>query len=307
MTELISVPGVYSITSEMYHLDPVVVPSLSSSIAKMLVTPGTTPIHAWEACTRLNPDHEADDREQFDLGKAAHSLMLHDYQEFEVIDAADWRSKDARAARDQARLLGRIPMLKDQFKSTQAMVSAGRGQLERHEEGRAFFKDGTPEATLIWEDEGVWCRARLDYQQPSGVFYPDYKSTGASADPDSWQRTAYGMGADIQAAFYLRGIRKLGLCERPEFRFVVQENYPPYALSVIGLDPAALDLAAHQVERAISRWRECTLFDRWPGYPTRTCFIGPPAWHEAQVMEREIRQHESQVAIDRGRDAQRPI
>lgn len=298
-------PGVYEISADDYHADPVCEPSLSSSIAKLLVTPGGTPLHARHECPRLNPAYEPEERSMFDLGAAAHSLLLNDDRAFEIVDAADWRSKDAKAQRDSARAAGKIPILAVQWERTIEMVRAARVQLDAHADG-PLFVGGKAEETIIWRDGDVWCRARLDYRIPGARVFPDYKSTGASADPDCWTKTMYGMGADMQAAFYLRGIKALGLHAKPEFRFVVQENYPPFALSVVGLMPGALELADRQVERAIGIWADCRRENRWPGYPTRTCWIDAPAWHEATLMARETREQDADT-LHRAREAQAPL
>lgn len=301
----ITAPGVYDMTADEYHADPCAEPSLSSSIAKMLVTPGTTPLHARHDCPRLNPAYEPEERSIFDLGAAAHSLFLGDPRDFEVCDFPDWRAKGAPFAREQARKAGKIPILTKHWERTIEMVQAARAQLDGHEEG-PLFTDGKPEQTIVWRDGDVWCRARLDWMPKSANLYPDYKSTGASADADCWSRTMYGMGADMQAAFYLRGIRALRLSDRPEWRFVVQENYAPFALSVIGLTPGALDLAERQVERAIEIWGECRRRNTWPGYPRRTCWIEVPTYHEERIMARETREHEAEK-LQQAREAQKPL
>lgn len=297
-------PGVYDIPADEYHADPCPEPSLSSSIAKLLVTPGASPMHAKWDCPRLNPEYEPEERAMFDLGAAAHSLLLNDERAFEIVDAADWRSKEAKNLRDEARALGKIPILVGQWERTIEMVRAARVQLDAHADG-PFFVGGKAEETMVWMEGAVWCRARLDYRIPGARVFPDYKSTAASADPDCWVRTMYGMNADLQAAFYLRGIKALGLCESPQFRFVVQENYAPFALSVIGLMPGALDLADRQVEHAIHLWGECLKSGRWRGYPTRTCWVDAPAWHEASLMARETRENDAEL-LQQAREAQRP-
>lgn len=305
----ITAPGVYDLDHATYHADNFLPePSLSSSIAKLLVTPGATPMHARHECPRLNPEFEPEESEKFDLGAAAHAYLLHDERAFSIIAANDWRTKAAQEARTAARAAGKIPLLAEQAERVLDMVAAARVQLDAVEEWDAFFLPGhgEPEQTMVWNEDGIYCRARLDWRPNTGRIFPDYKSTAASADPDLWQRTMYGMGADIQAAFYLRGIKALKLCDRPEWRFVVQENYKPFALSVIGLAPGALDLADRQVERAIAIWSECRRENRWPGYPTRTCWIDAPEWHEAKLMARETRDHDAEL-LQRSREAQAPL
>lgn len=286
-------PGVYDISAEEYHADPCLAPSLSNSIAKILVS--QTPRHAWAAHSRLNPAFEPEEEAKFDLGKTAHSLMLHDPQLFEIVDAADWRTKEAKAARESARLTGRIPILKDQWERTQMMVRSARSQLAVHEDAADAFTDGEPEKTLIWKEGDIWCRARLDWKPNNPEkrrIFDDYKSTAASAGPDEWSRILYSCDLDMQSAFYRRGIKALGLCRDPMFRYIVQENYEPFALCAIALTPAAVDLAEHKVARALDIWGTCLKSDLWPGYPNRTCYIDPPAWHEAQILARDERADE---------------
>lgn len=289
-------PGIYEISAEDYHADPCPEPSLSSSIAKIIYN--RTPRHAWTAHPRLNPNFEPKSDEKFDIGSAAHSLILGDPKKFEIIAASDWRTKEAKAARDAARAAGKIPLLTEQWDRVNAMVAAGLAQLATHADAKGAFTNGKPEQTLIWQEGGIWCRARLDWKPNSGTIFHDYKSTEASANPDAWQRICFHIGFDIQAAFYRRGIRALGLSGNPEFKFVVQETEEPFGLCVIGLMPGAVDLAdCKKVEEAIRRWKWCLTNNRWPMYPDRTCYIDAPAWHENEVLAREVRDD------DRAREA----
>lgn len=302
-------PGVYDISADEYHADPCPEPSLSCSVAKLLIN--STPLHAWTAHPRLNPGFEAEADEKFDLGSAAHSLILHDPKIFAVIDAADWRTKDAKAKRDAAREAGKIPLLTEQWIRVEAMARSALIQLSRHEEAAGAFRDGVPEQTLVWQEGDVWCRARLDWRPNTGDIFDDYKSTAALADPDAFSRILFNIGHDVQAAFYRRGIRALGLSRNPVFRFIVQELDTPHALSVIALMPSALDLADHKVARAIDIWRECLGADEWPGYPSRTCYVEAPLWHEQQFMARDARYHEMRRAsgeeLRAGTDSQAPL
>ena len=107
-----------------------------------------------------------------------------------------------------------------------------------------MFTNGLPEQTLVWIEQlpddpsaDVWCRARLDWLRPGAI--DDYKSTSATANPETWTRTMFSAGFDLQAAWYLRGLRQLTDLDDAIFRFAVQETYPPYALSVIALGPDA--------------------------------------------------------------------
>jgi hypothetical protein len=291
--KLITKPGCYELEAEFYHSDPCAVPSLSRSIAHLLLE--RSPSHAWTAHPRLNPNHVSQDERKFDLGTAAHLAMLGDNKEFAIIQADSFKTFAAQRARKMALAAGQVPVLERDFKRVNAMVQAGRAQLARHEECFSAFIDGKPEQTLIWTEEvdgiEVWCRAMLDWLPDERVRFPDYKSTQGSAHPDMWPAMAYREGMDLQCAFYRRGIRKVLGVENPAFDFVVQECDPPYALSVISLTPGAIDMAHRKIDEAMSIWAWCIKNKQWPGYPQRICYVDPPVWAEKQWIDREDREH----------------
>lgn len=277
-------PGIYTISARQYHADPCPEPSLSSSISKILCE--SSPAHARVAHPRLNPGCADDEAEHFDIGTAAHAILLEGEAAVAVIDAKDWRTNAAKDARDAARAAGKIPLLAKIWADVQAMVAATREQLADHADGKHMFLNGAAEQTLIWREEGVWCRARTDWLRPGNV--DDYKTTGASANPEVLSRTLFGNGWDIQAAFYLRGVKVLTGTDAM-FRFACQETYAPYALSVVTLGPDAMLLAEKKVLYALNLWRESLKKNRWPAYPTRTAYASLPTWIESAWLEKEMR------------------
>lgn len=281
--------GVHDMAEADYHADPAPEPSLSSSIIKVLLK--QTPRHAWLQHPRLNPAYEAVDQRKFDMGTAAHALLLQGENIIEIIDADSFRTKAAKVARDAAYAAGKIPLFKSEAGRVFAMRAAALAQLKAHEEGRFFLLPSKSEQTLVWQDEqGFWCRARLDrlvaIRRTNHGFIWDYKTT-TSANPDDWQGRLFDLGFDIQATWYMRGVRALGIL--PAFRFIVQETTPPYALSVIGLTPETLAMAEVKIEHALGLWRWCIAHDRWPGYSNQTCYLEPPAWELAKFEEMKVR------------------
>lgn len=285
---MISRPGLYQMTHEQYLADPVETPSLSSSIAATLLD--ESPRHAWQAHPRFNPSTEPEVRAEFDLGSAAHAVMLNDERVIQVIDADSYRTNAAKAERAAAYDAGKIPILRDKWPEVQAMVAAGRAQIAAHRECPSLFLPGAgkPEQTLVWREGDVWCRCRLDWLPTDRLIFPDLKTTGASANPEAFARRIFDMGYDVQLAFYRRGIRAILGIERPTFVFVVIETKPPYALSVVGLDPAALDFADKRVDEALATWDWCLKNDRWPGYAARICWAEVPGYVESRQAAREL-------------------
>lgn len=285
----IEAPGVYDMPADAYHADPCPQPSLSASVAHELLS--RSPRHAWQAHPRLNPAHEPEHRTEFDLGHAAHALVLGDERRFQIIDAADYRTAAAKAAREAAYSAGAIPLLPHQYEAARAMARALRAQLEQHE-ARDAFTQGQPERTIAWREGGLWMRARLDWWPATigdqTIIY-DFKST-TNAEPAAWSRAKIeAMGFDLQAAFYLRGMRALGYPASLRFAFVVAEVDAPHALSVVGLPPAVMALGDDKVEHAIALWRRCVETNTWPGYPSRICWAEPNPWSEARWQERQAR------------------
>lgn len=284
--------GIYfDIPEEEYHKDPCPEPSLSASIIKVLLN--ETPQHAWQAHPKLNPVQEESRQENFDLGKTAHSLILRDPKDFVIIKANAWRTNAAKELRDTAYDAKKIPILKHQWDNVALMVKSAKEQLIEHECGDAFAEGSNSEVTLIWrEDNGVWCRIRIDNIALNKINSYDYKTTGEGANPESIDRMAFNLGWDIISAFYKRGIRKLMKIANPNYRFVVQENYKPHCLSVIGLEPSAEDLGERKVAYAINLWGKCIKENKWPGYPKKVCYIKAPSYKEVAWYEREIREQQ---------------
>lgn len=280
--------GAYDLPADAYHADPCPEPSLSKSVAMLLLE--KTPRHAWLVHPRLNPEHEREHKTAFDIGTVAHDLLLNGEGRFRVVEADDWRTKAAKEARDEAYAEGVTPLLAHQMQSVRSMVRSTRLQLDRHAQASEAFKHGKAEQTLVWQEDGIWCRCRLDWLPSRGNLFPDYKTTGDSANPEHWgTRQLFNLGGDLQAAWYRRGIKAALGIEEAHFWFVVQETAPPYALSVVAPTPAAIGMADRKVTEALRIWRWCLENDTWPGYPNHTAFVDPPAWQETRWLEREER------------------
>lgn len=287
---MIDKPGVYDIDDATYHADPCIEPSLSSSIARVLLK--ESPRHAYVQHPRLNPYFKATHKTTFDIGTAAHALMLGTESDVVQIDAADWRKKETQRLRDTAYNAGQIPILVRQYGALTAMVRDGREQIAEHEDASILEPMDETEKVLVWREGDVWCRAKLDVLNRSRSCIWDYKTTGKSAHPDVWRRGAFDIGYDVQEAFYRRGYRAVFGEELQHFRFLVQETRKPYSLATPAIGPASVAMAARKVDVAIRIWGECMRSGYWPGYPSRTCWVEAPSYHETEWLEREARDEE---------------
>ncbi len=278
--------GMYNLPFASYLADPCDQPALSRSVADALLT--RSPLHGFMLHPRLNPDIEREERADFDLGTACHDLLLEGKERFEVLPFDNCKTKDAKEKRDVARDRGLIPLLPKQWDRVIAMTDSVPKQMVAH---NLFtpFADGYVEHSLFWqEDNGVWCKTRPDFISSDKTVILDYKTTAQSAHPNAWTKGPFfGSACDIQAAMGIRGIKRLFGIDA-EIKFIVQEAYPPYALSIVGLTTEMLRFAESRFLRAVDIWGECLENNSWPGYPAVTCYVEPPAWKQTEWMESEM-------------------
>jgi hypothetical protein len=264
--------------AEAYHADPCPEPSLSSSIAKILLT--QSPLHAWLAHPRLNPKYRPREDSRFDLGSAAHALLLEGDDRMVVVDAHDWRTKAAQEQRDAARLAGKHPILRHQFYDVTAMVAEARKFIESTELA-GIFQRGKPELTATWTDGEIHCRARFDWLTDDRRVVLDYKST-ESAEPNQFIRQIARMGYDVQASFYTIAVEET--CQvTPEFVFLAQEIEAPYACSLVGLSNAYKEIGRAKVGGAMDRWARCMSSGKWPAYSNQIAYAEPNAYQIADM------------------------
>ena len=268
-----------------YIKDPAPDPSLSASIAHLLLTKSAK--HAWLAHPRLNVHWEPDASAASEIGTIAHAMLLEgDESRVVIIDADDYRTKVAQAKRDEARATGKLPILAARMDDVRAMVVEARVAVARSEL-RGLLDGGRMETTLIWQEGGAWCRCRPDIINEGLGVLVDYKSTGGSAEPDAWSRgPLLGNGYDLQGAMQRRGAAALLGGDDWGVVYMVQETDPPYAVSFVGLDSQFTIFADAKLDAALATWRTCLATNEWPAYPERICWASPPEYAVYRFGER---------------------
>lgn len=279
-----------SIPENQYHADPCEKISLSNSIAKILVD--KTPQHAWLKHPRLggkSTEDEEESNQKFDLGKAAHALLLEGINKMGVVDHPDWRTKEAKNMRDYFRHEGKLPLLRHQFNDVVAMANAAREYLKTLD-FNINLSSGFAEQTLIWDEEEDYPkRARLDWISSDRKIVLDYKTTAGGLRYDELARHIEAMGYDIQDAFYSNGVKQL-TGKNPKFIFLFQEKEAPYLCQAIELDAGFKYLGTEKFSYAVNLWEHCMseygANNPWPGYMNKVIAIEPPQWSTAKWDER---------------------
>lgn len=250
-----------------YHADR---ESLSVSGAKLILKSPAKYRHRLD-----NPEH----RDVFDIGSAAHRLVLGVGAEIRRVEAPDWRTKAAQEAKAEARAAGEVPLLAKDHDTVLAMAA----KIKEHRTAMALLSNGRPEVSAYADHErtGVRMRGRFDWLNEDMLV--DYK-TAATAEPRRFGQAAAQFGYDMQGAWYLDLARANDLDPRG-FVFIVQEKEPPYEVACIQLDPEAVDAARNLNEHALERFRDCTESGIWPGHtPDAVVSADVPGWRWTEYI-----------------------
>lgn len=293
----------HDISVARYHADPAPEPSLSSSIARVLLE--QSPRHAWLLHPRLNPEpqEESDPTRAKEIGTATHKLILGKGVEIVVIDADDFKKEGARKERAAAYEAGQAPILKGDLATAEAITSAVAAQLSQIE-GCAGFAGAPSEVVAIAHDEtGAWLRAMFDKleERDGHAIIWDVKTTGQSAAPQSIGRKIADMGYEVQSALYERVLTRLrpDLAGRIIFRWVFVEVDAPHLVTVAELDNTGLEIGRKKIAAAIHLWNQCRAANNWPGYPARVVIAEYPPYAERQWLDREMNDEAlAQMGID---------
>lgn len=279
----------YDVPTSDYFADPCERPSLTQSIAKVLIE--RSPAHAWVQHARLNPNWKPDDPTKYDVGNIAHRLLLGRGKEIVIVEGYDdWRTKDAKAVRDDAQANGRLAVLEKHHRMGEAVANAARSQLNAL--GWPMV-DGKAEVVVIATEGGLPLRSMIDWMA-NPTLLVDLKTTGLSVAPSAIPNMMVSAGWPIQAAFQERVLDHLDPegRGRRKFRFIAIEDEPPYALTPVELTEAVMTMGRKQVDYAINLWRECMATDEWAAYGAEVCRPEYPGYRETQWLDRETEEAE---------------
>lgn len=272
---VVTEPGIYDLTAEAYHRDPVPEGSLSASGVKKLLLPSCPALYKFER------DHGQPHKKTFDFGHAAHKVVLGVGPEIVKVDFDDWRTSAAQAERAQAHADGKVPLLAKDYQTVLDMAVA----LRAHPLASRLFGAGTgePEVAMFWRDleTGIWRRSMVDWLRNQGTDRPlivDFKGL-AKVDPASLGKAMVDYGYAGQADFYLDGAKALGLVDDDAaFLFVAQQKTPPYLITVFQPDPDALCYGRDTNRRAIEIFAACQESGVWPSFSDEIEEIALPPW-----------------------------
>jgi hypothetical protein len=196
--------------------------ALSASSAKLLLR---SPAHYLAAM-----DNPREPTASMRLGTLCHTLFFEPdklNEEFAVMPKVDKRTKFGKeaAAQFEEQNQGKVIVDEYQFEKAQAIAAAAKA----HPIVQEYMTGGDAEVTMLWEEYGVPCKARVDYLCGNVIF--DLK-TCQDASPEGFARQIGAFQYHLQAAHYANGYEAIHGKALDRFVFVAVESEPPFATGV---------------------------------------------------------------------------
>lgn len=302
-------PGLYAdYDVDDYFADPCPQPSLTQSIAKVLIE--RSPAHARLEHPRLAPPATQDEpAEKYvaaqAIGNTAHALLLGRGKEVVEICFDNFKTKAAQELRDAPENAGKAIILSKHLRRAQDMATAAGAQL--HAVGwKESFKTGQGEVMIAWKEGDLWFRSLIDWLSPDATVLTDLKTTGLNCAPHAIASMIEKAGWHIQAAMHERGLNALDPdgAGRRKFRFVAIENDPPYALAAVELSEHWLTMGRKQLQYAVGAWSLCMETGLWPAYPLKVLRPEFPGYAETRWLGREVAEEDDIPAQRRARSTE---
>jgi hypothetical protein len=273
------------LSAEAYHADTT---TISSTGLRALLAPGCP------AQFKYDRDNPQPPKREFDLGHAAHKLVLGEGEEIVVTEWDDWRTKAAREERDEIRAVGAVPLLAYEGEQVQAMADA----IRQHPQAGPLLAPGmgVAERSIYWTDPatGVRCRVRPDWLmiRPEVTAIVDLKTT-TDANPDACSKAIESYSYHQAGALYIDGVQAAGLApEGARFFFAFQSKKPPYLVTVRELKDQDQDIGRARNERALRIYADCVARNEWPDWTgpiDEIPQLGMPTWATLRQAEEYLK------------------
>jgi len=173
----------------------------------------------------------------------------------------DYRTKDARAWRDDQEARGVTVFKQEQLETVNKMVEAVRAHPFA---SRLFAEPGRAQVGIFGEFESCERKGLIDWLPDKLPVIVDLKKT-RDASRHGFRRQMGQLRYDVQAAYY-RDLYRDITGETRAWQWVCVEDQAPYAVAVYQLGIESLDKASATWQSWIRQWIACEDTDSWPGY-----------------------------------------
>jgi len=143
-------------------------------------------------------------------------------------------------------------------------LAAMRVSVFNHAGAARILKDGEAETSLFWTDEytGLQCRIRPDWMFDRGI--ADLKSC-ITASKDGFSKAVANLGYDVQAAFYIDGMKAV-TGKSVNFYFIAVEKTAPFSTACYMASQEMVEVGRAKYRGALELLKWCQENSRFPGY-----------------------------------------
>jgi hypothetical protein len=149
---------------------------------------------------------------------------------------------------------------------------------------------GGCEVSIVWERDGLPCKARLDKYSPDAKYVDengkehivdvilDVKKCAAYAiDEESLKKSVATYYWDQQAYYYRDGLYRL-TGKRALMYWIFIEDGPPFDVCPAQVTPAQFEVGRCRAESALQTYRHCLETGEWPGVSPGIKQLEPVGW-----------------------------
>lgn len=282
---LITAPGFYpNLSCDDYFAEPCPAPGLTNSGIKLLLASCPAKFAHHHPAIGQPAEARAETKATH-LGSLVHRLALDKGDDYAVSPFEEYRTKEAKAWREEVENAGLIPVKPAVFEEAQAMAATIREGIRLETRDEPY----QTEVVIAWKRTvngfPIWCRGMLDVWCPSLNLALDVK-TCADAGDRAVNR-AFATGYAGQHAFYSEGVEALSMAkERPRFGFLFVENAEPFLPRYAEPTEAFRHGASLAIDKAAEIFARCLQAGEWPGYRPYTA--QPPAWWLNEMTDLEL-------------------
>lgn len=293
----ITKPGtIINFPAETYHDCPTPEFPLSAGFIDNMQGPNGSPAVAWFK-SNLNPRFVPENSQTFDIGSAAHLILLEEHlwkDRVVFVDAEDYRTNAAKASRDAAYAAKKIPLLPKHADQVLDMRAAFHNALP----GLPFatapdfaargLSGGQAEVSVFARDEefGIWMKCRPDYVRRGDArdTLVDYKTMALGGQ--DIKRYAENMGWKQRAAWYSECWQR-ATGRECDYWYIGQDKEAPHFVRCYRMSDRAIEWG-HRLNKVQKRvFAECMKSGVWPSNVGSVETIELSEWDERRLQDRE--------------------
>lgn len=187
----------------------------------------------------------------------------------------NWNANFCKDWRDEKEAAGFEVVAKDKIDSAIEAVK----RLKENETAFDWAFNSHKQVNLCvnWHDGPtgliVPVKCLVDVAPLEGNILGDLK-TSASGQLRAWKKDCFAYWYHVQAALYLDAWNAVTGEDRDSFRHIVQENYPPFEVSLRLMSLEFIQIGRNTYQNTLGKYCQCLKTGVWPGYSARMTFDG---------------------------------